>query len=170
MTSALASARCGLTMEADFKNTAYRLLDLASLFVCSIIGVLVTRRNRYLAKLFLTVLVFFVVCSGPYHLTDLVIDAVEQPLSADALHKFELGMNAVRRAILMLALCNSWITPIVYAAFNEKLRTKLVRLLVCGDGINRVRPTVAVIAGGVPMERMFCVLELQCLFEILNNF
>ena len=146
---------CDITSETNVHDTAYRLSDIAFLFVGPIViqlviygivvcrlwrhsaatrgSVLATRRNRQLAKLCIALLSVFGVCCGPYFVVDIVVDRIVDHVvfnfSADVRRRAEAASDTARKTFVMLAFAYSWITPLVYTMLNEKVRAHTIQLL-----------------------------------------
>lgn len=80
-----------------------------------------TRRHRQVVKMLIVVLVLFVVCRGPWHFADLIIDSVIE----DDDDESNIGLMAVRQLSTILVFFNSWMTPVIYALFNKRIRNQV---------------------------------------------
>ena len=76
----------------------------------------------------MVVLGLFIVCRGPWHLSDLVIDAV---LTDDDQQYIADMLDDVRQLATILVFFNSWTTPVIFAMFNVRIRNLLLDVLRC---------------------------------------
>jgi hypothetical protein len=86
-----------------------------------------TRRHRQIVKMLLVVLVLFILCRGPWHLGDIIVDGLARrdDISAASVDIFFHQIAA------LLVISNSWMTPIVYAMFNARLREQIFDFFKC---------------------------------------
>ena len=167
----VAVSACDPTLEMNLEDTNYRLADMFILFVASVVAqvflygfivrrlwrhssaigssVLLTHRTRHMAKFCIPVLTFYCVFCFPWFLSNLVLDAIERKLPAyvDARDQYgiNISLNVGRRLLLTLALCYSWITPVTYTIFKEKIQKTIVEMMRCQRcRPTRVQPTIAV--------------------------
>jgi hypothetical protein len=86
-----------------------------------------TRRHRQVVKMLIVVLGLFVICRGPWHLADIIIDAVVFD-DEDASNG---GLDLIRQLATVLVFINSWMTPVIYAMFNIRIREQLLNSFRC---------------------------------------
>jgi hypothetical protein len=86
-----------------------------------------TRSHRKIVKTLLVVLGLFIICRGPWHLGDIIVDNLARSEDASA-----VAVDTVfHQMAALLVMCNSWMTPIVYAMFNFRLREQIFDFLQC---------------------------------------
>ncbi len=76
-----------------------------------------THKYRQVVKMFTVMLILFVICRGPWHLIDIVIDSFQRNydwMPADS--------DLLKQMALVLVVSNSWMMPVVYSLFNASIR------------------------------------------------
>ena len=96
---------------------------------------MVTRQQRHLVRMSVTILLLFVLSWAPWHAVRLALPS----LRATGWQGDGSGVTA-QQVTTMLACCNSWITPLTYSAFNGRLRQQIRRLFRCKTGSGSVVP------------------------------
>ncbi len=90
-------------------------------------------KRRKAIKVFLTVVIMFIISWAPFHLIEIIRDLQEMAQSSDVEEDGE-PLAELRLASIVLALCNSWMNPIIYAALNKNFRREMKRVLLkCKD-------------------------------------
>lgn len=152
---------CNIWIEKDDNDVFYRLFDAACLFVFPVIvqailyGLVIrklwsshvalgsaarTHHTRSVVRMCGTVLASFCFCWGPWHFTDMIADSLYGDQDPGYVEGF-------RQVVTLLAFCNSWTTPVIYALFNVRIRTQMVAIVTCRRRDCRpVRPRVARVA------------------------
>ncbi len=103
-----------------------------------------TKKKRRLVKMFLLIVILFFLCWGPWHLIDIIDDMLEVlERRANSVGEMngeeadeeeeeeELASNTARMLCGLLALSNSWFSPLVYFVYNENFKKHVFLVLTC---------------------------------------
>lgn len=81
-------------------------------------------RHRRILKMLVTVLGLFVVCRGPYYVTEAVIATVK------ATSPITSATNTFQQVTQLVLTCNSFLMPVIYSLFNTKMHDHIVDIIV----------------------------------------
>ncbi|XP_059166524.1 QRFP-like peptide receptor [Physella acuta] len=133
-------AYCSILVEEDDDDLPYRILDLVILFVIPVAAMIYifvqirkrlwgssvgattnVRRKRAVIRFLAIDIIVFVVCWLPFYLIDIVTDTMKIIVDQSETDALEQGSVyvIVRFMCIVLAMCNSFFNPLIYAFFNK---------------------------------------------------
>lgn len=84
-------------------------------------------RKKRAIKMLVLVVILFTISWAPFHLLEVTLDT-RSSLKPDL---DEDRYDAYKQVTIMLALCNSWMNPIVYVAMNNVMKSEIKSLCRC---------------------------------------
>ena len=106
-----------------------------------------TKRHRQIVKMMVVVLGCFILLAGPWHLSDIVLDAG----GGDGKPMPAYTQLISRELAALMIFVNGWALPIIYASFNSGVKKRISSMLTCGSALcpwKRVEPESAVVDPG----------------------
>ena len=144
---------CSLFVEEDTTDIYFRVVDFVVIFVLPMVmmtvmySIIMKRlwapnaaassdsmaRKRRVVRMCIVVIVCFFICWFPWHMSDIIADSLEIQEGEDEEEEEEEEEGEFSPAIIttMIALSNSFMSPVIYVIFNRAFRQKIWELLVC---------------------------------------
>jgi hypothetical protein len=79
----------------------------------------------------------FVMFRGPWHLADLIIDALVSEEDEESIPSLDI----IRQLATVLVFINSWTTPVIYSMFNERVRDQMLNSFRCRRRLKDTSPS-----------------------------